>query len=134
MTKDSITINSCQISKTKDLKQIVFLGYVPPVNKLKKIGSLYKEEKLYPLELFYSNSSKLVQISTIVNKEILFPKEYPYTSSTTKVLRKNFKELYEECTKIIDVNTDDLVIDIGSNDGNLLSNFKKKSQSFRNNS
>ncbi|OUU67568.1 MAG: methyltransferase [Candidatus Pelagibacter sp. TMED64] len=126
MTKDSITLNSCQISKAKDLKQIVFLGYVPPVNKLKKIGSLYKEEKLYPLELFYSNSSKLVQISTIVNKEILFPKEYPYTSSTTKILRKNFKELYDECTKIINLTNNDLIIDIGSNDGNLLSNFKKK--------
>ena len=42
---------------------------------------------------FYSKSSKLVQLRTIVNKEITFPKSYPYTSSTTEVLRKNFKEL-----------------------------------------
>ena len=67
----------------------------------------------------FSKSSKLVQLSAIVNKEIIFPKEYPYTSSTTKILRENFKNLYQETVKIINLK-DDLVIDIGSNDGNLL--------------
>ena len=60
----------------------------------------------------------------MVNKKILFPKEYPYTSSTTKILRENFKELYKECRKLINISKKDLVVDIGSNDGNLLSNFK----------
>ena len=73
----------------------------------------------------YSNSSKLMQLGTIVNKEIIFPKSYPYTSSTTKVLRDNFRELYRETTNIINLKRDDLIIDIGSNDGNLLQNFKK---------
>ena len=74
----------------------------------------------------YSKSSKLVQLSNIVDKNILFPKEYPYTSSTTKILRDNFKELYSECSKLINLKPEDLIIDIGSNDGNLLNNFKKK--------
>ena len=73
----------------------------------------------------YSRSSKLVQLGTIVNKEIIFPKEYPYTSSTTKILRENFKDLYLETKKILSLKKKDLVIDIGSNDGNLLGNFKK---------
>ena len=71
----------------------------------------------------YSKSSKLVQLKTIVDKEVIFPKSYPYTSSTTKILRENFKDLYQECTKITNLKKDELVIDIGSNDGNLLSNF-----------
>ena len=79
----------------------------------------------FPSDLVYSKSSKLVQLRTIVNKEIIFPKSYPYTSSTTEVLRKNFKELYRECKKISDLKKSDLIVDIGSNDGNLLSNFKK---------
>ena len=40
-------------------------------------------------------------------------------------MRDNFKELYLECKKIIKPSEKDLIIDIGSNDGNLLSNFKK---------
>ena len=122
--KKSKTINKCQISGAKDLKTIISVGYLPPVNKLKKIGSLLTEDVFFPSELVYSKSSHLVQLSTIVDKEILFPKEYPYTSSTTKILRENFKELYTDCNKIIDISKKDLVIDIGSNDGNLLNNFK----------
>ena len=125
MSQKSKTIDRCQISGAKDLKTILSLGYLPPVNKLKKINSSLYEDVFYPSELMYSQSSKLVQLSTIVNKEILFPKEYPYTSSTTRILRENFKELYEDCKKIINITSKDLIIDIGSNDGNLLNNFKK---------
>ena len=126
MKEKSKTISKCQISGIKDLKTIISIGYLPPVNKLKKINSLLTEDVFFPSELVYSKSSQLVQLSTIVDKEILFPNEYPYTSSTTKILRENFKELYKDCNKIIDISSKDLVIDIGSNDGNLLNNFKEK--------
>ena len=124
MNKRSKTINSCQISKKRDLKKILSLGYLPPVNNYHQIGKPQKEEIFFPADLVYSKSSKLVQLKTIVNKEIIFPKNYPYTSSTTKILRENFKELYQESKKILDLQKNDLVVDIGSNDGNLLSNFK----------
>ena len=126
MYLESKTINKCQISKKKDLKLLLSLGYLPPVNKLRKIGTLMDQDVFYPADLMHSKSSKLVQLSTIVDKKILFPKEYPYTSSTTKILRENFKELYKDCLKILKLNSSDLIIDIGSNDGNLLSNFKSK--------
>ncbi len=120
----SKTLNYCQISKQKDLRSIINLGYQPPVNEYKKIGSSLNEEKFFPCELFYSPSSKLYQLNTIVDKEILFPKSYPYTSSTTKILRENFFNLYRECMRLFKIKSTDLAIDIGSNDGNLLSNFK----------
>ena len=124
MQKKSKTIDRCQISGSKDLKSVLWLGYLPPVNKLKKINSLLHEDTFYPAELMFSSKSKLLQLSTIVDKEILFPAEYPYTSSTTKILRENFKELYKDCKKIVNLSSKDLVVDIGSNDGNLLNNFK----------
>ena len=124
MIKRSKTIDRCQISKKKDLIKILSLGYLPPVNNYHQINSKKNEEIFFPAELMYSKSSKLVQLGTIVDKEIIFPKEYPYTSSTTKILRENFKELYQECKKMLPLKKKDLVLDIGSNDGNLLSNFK----------
>ena len=123
MITESKTIDRCQISKKKDLKCILSLGYLPPVNDYQPIKSKKKETLFFPAELMFSKSSKLVQLSTIVNKEIIFPKEYPYTSSTTKILRENFKNLYLESSKLLDLNKNDLIVDIGSNDGNLLSNF-----------
>lgn len=124
MNYKSKTIDRCQISKKKDLKRIISLGYLPPVNNYHPRNSRRKEETFFPADLMYSKSSKLVQLGTIVNKEIIFPKEYPYTSSTTKILRENFKELYAESFKLLGLKKKDLIIDIGSNDGNLLSNFK----------
>ncbi len=123
--KLSKTVTNCQISKSKDLKSIIFLGYLPPVNTLKKIGSVPEEETFFPAELLYCKKSKLAQLGCIVNKEILFPYTYPYTSSTTKILRENFSNLYSDTKKNIGLKKNDLIIDIGSNDGNLLSNFKK---------
>ena len=124
--KNCKIIDRCQVSKKKDLKKILSLGFLPAVNNYHSINSKLKEEIFFPAELMLSKSSKLVQLEAIVNKEIIFPKSYPYTSSTTKILRDNFKELYLECTKLFSIKKNDLVIDIGSNDGNLLSNFKNK--------
>ena len=93
---------------------------------MRKLNEVLVEEKSFPAELLYCPKSKLVQIGLVVDKKILFPFEYPYTSSTTKVLRDNFKELYKETTGKFNLNINDMIIDIGSNDGNLLINFKKK--------
>ena len=123
--KLSKTNQKCQFSNKKDLKLIISLGYLPPVNEFLKINSINSQSVFFPTDLVYSQSSKLVQLSTIVNKSIVFPKSYPYTSSTTKILRDNFAELFNECKKLINFNSKDLIVDIGSNDGNLLGNFKK---------
>ena len=117
-------VTRCQISSSNKLSSLIFLGYLPPVNTLRKIGSTPEEEISFPAELLYCNKSKLAQLGCIVDKEILFPYSYPYTSSTTKILRENFADLYKDTKKIVNLNKNDLVIDIGSNDGNLLSNFK----------
>jgi hypothetical protein len=61
----------------------------------------------------------------IVDKEILFPAEYPYTSGTTRILRDNFANLYSESKTIVPMRPEDLAVDIGSNDGTLLSNFQQ---------
>ena len=122
--KFSKVVTKCQISNSKNLDSLIFLGYLPPVNTLRKIGTTLKEEISFPAELLYCKKSKLAQLGCIVDKEILFPYTYPYTSSTTRILRENFADLYKDTTKMINIKKKDLIIDIGSNDGNLLSNFK----------
>ena len=85
---------------------------------------MLSEEIFFPAELFFCEKSKLAQLGCIVDKKILFPYSYPYTSSTTKILRDNFADLYKDTKKLVKIYKKDLIIDIGSNDGNLLTNFK----------
>lgn len=122
----SVVVEKCQVCGSVHLEPILFLGYLPPVNNMNKIGDKPKEEASYPAQLLYCKDCHLVQIGLIVDPKVIFPSQYPYTSSTTKVLRDNFAELYEESHSILKINSQDLVIDIGSNDGNLLSNFMGK--------
>jgi len=117
-------IIKCQISGNKNLLSILNLGYLPPVNQLKKIGFDENSETKYLTELLFCKKSFLVQLKTILDKKIIFPKNYPYTSSTTRILRDNFTNLYSEIRNNFNFRKNDLVVDIGSNDGNLLDKFK----------
>lgn len=122
--KTSVVVERCQVCDYPKLEDILFAGYLPPVNKMHAIGERPAEEPSYPAQLLYCPRCHLVQLGLIVSPKILFPPEYPYTSSTTRILRDNFAELYKECRTVLDLKRDDLVVDIGSNDGNLLSNFR----------
>ena len=124
MKKFSKIISRCQFSNKKDLVKVLSLGFLPGVNQMQKVGSNKNFEYFFPTNLVYSPSSKLFQIDNIVDKKILFPKSYPYTSSTTRVLRENFEDLYIETHNLLKLKNKDLVVDIGSNDGNLLKRFK----------
>ena len=122
----SRVVEQCQVCDSREMESILFLGYLPPVNTMRTLGERPREESCYPAELLYCPRCHLVQLGLVVDAGILFPPEYPYTSSTTKVLRDNFTDLCRECSAMIPLGAGDLVIDIGSNDGNLLMNFKDR--------
>ena len=113
-------IKKCQICNF-ELTKILNLGKIPLVNDL-----VNKKKKSYPLILNYCTKCTLGQINIHLDKSILFPKTYPYTSSTTNILKENFKNLSVEINKTFKLNKNKFLVDIGSNDGNLLSFFKNK--------
>lgn len=124
---DHILIRECQLC-AKPTQEIFSLGDLPLVDAL--LPAKDSPYKTYPSPLLYCPSCSLVQLGCLVNPELLFPADYPYTSSTTKVLRDNFKDLYTESQRFIRLNQDDLVIDIGCNDGALLSNFQQHAKTL----
>jgi SAM-dependent methyltransferase len=116
-------IAACQTCGERDLRPVLFLGYLPPVNTMRRIGTLLDAETAYPAEVVVCRRCHLVQLTYAVDPSILFPPDYPYTSGSTRILRENFANLYQECSQRLGLRKDALVLDIGSNDGTLLSNF-----------
>jgi SAM-dependent methyltransferase len=102
----------------------MFLGYLPPVNALREIGERPDAEAWFPAELLHCHPCALVQLGYAVDPKILFPPAYPYRSGTTRILRENFADLQRRLVARLPLGADDLVVDIGSNDGTLLSNFR----------
>jgi hypothetical protein len=123
-TGSSIVVDHCQVCDNPNLETILFLGYLTPCTRMNPIGEKPHEQQSYPAQILYCPQCHLVQLGLVIDPQVIFPSEFPYTSSTTKILRENFAELYKECRTLITLDQQDLVVDIGSNDGNLLSNFK----------
>jgi C-methyltransferase C-terminal domain/Methyltransferase domain/Putative zinc binding domain len=123
-TGGSVVVDRCQVCGAADLESALFLGYLPPVNQMRPIGQRPHEQPAYPAELLHCTRCQLVQLGLIVDPAILFPPEYPYTSGTTRILRDNFAELRRESTSLLELRGTELIVDVGSNDGTLLENFR----------
>ena len=127
-TGASVPIESCQVCGHAPLDTVLSLGYMPPVNQMVTIGQVPQQLPWFPTTLLHCRNCDLVQLGLAVDPAIIFPPEYPYTSGTTKLLRDNFADLQRESAAMLGLGDKDLVIDIGSNDGTLLSNFKNGGQ------
>lgn len=123
-TGGSVPVECCQICGHAPLDNVLSLGYMPPVNQMVKIGDVPRQQPWFPTNLLFCRSCELVQLGLAVDPVIIFPPEYPYTSGMTKLLRDNFADLHAESKAMLGLGPDDLVIDIGSNDGTLISNFQ----------
>jgi hypothetical protein len=124
-TGGSVPVECCQVCGGEKLETVLSLGYMPPVNQMVPVGKVQTQLPWFPTNLLFCPDCELVQLGLAVDPVIIFPPEYPYTSGMTKLLRDNFAELYTESSKMLGLTSDDLCIDIGSNDGTLISNFQK---------
>ena len=66
----------------------------------------------------------------IVDPEIMF-KNYVYIPSASKTRLNNFKQIVDGVTEILSPKKNLLAVDIGSNDGSLLQEFKKSELNAR---
>jgi C-methyltransferase C-terminal domain/Methyltransferase domain/Putative zinc binding domain len=123
-TGGSVPVECCQVCGHAPLTDVLSLGYMPPVNQMVPIGTVPQQQPWFPTNLLHCRNCDLVQLGLAVDPAIIFPPEYPYTSGTTKLLRDNFADLQRESAAMLGLSADDLVVDIGSNDGTLLGNFK----------
>jgi hypothetical protein len=123
-TGASVPVECCQVCGHAPLDDVLSLGYMPPVNQMVRIGAVPRQQPWFPTNLLHCRNCELVQLGLAVDPVIIFPPDYPYTSGTTKLLRDNFADLAREAAAMLGLGKDDLVVDIGSNDGTLLSNFK----------
>ena len=114
----------CDICSSENLVQFLNLGlHPPPLNFLTNEND--KEEK-FPLEVYFCKSCGLVQLGNDVDPNIMF-KEYLYTSGVSIAFKKHLESFAKILIKRFKLTPSDLVIDIASNDGTLLSFFSAQS-------
>ena len=81
--------------------------------------------KKYPLKVALCSECGLVQLNYTCPGEILYQQDYPYESDITSEGRNHWKNFAQDLIKRFRLSQNDLVVDIGSNVGELLSNFSR---------
>lgn len=116
-------VNNCLLCKNKRLKKIFSLGnlYVSNFVNRNKIKKGIKS----PLTLLYCSNCTLIQLSHLAPQEIMYKRFYWYKSGVTKIMRNALKDIYKSCIKYTKLKNNDVVLDIGANDGTLLKYFNQ---------
>lgn len=117
-------VNKCRICSSTNLFEFLSLGKMPIPNGFLTKEDLKKPEPHYPLGTVVCENCWLVQLNYVVPAEIMF-KNYLYIPSTSTTMLCHFKNLADDIIKDFCLTSNDLVIDIGSNDGSLLGYFKE---------
>ena len=116
---------NCQACPSKNLYEILDLGHHPPSDKFLSEKDLEEQEVFYPLKVLFCESCKLVQLSYAVDPKLLFCESFIYRTGFNNHLKNHFQKLAEKVVTEFNIKEGDLVVDIGSNDGTLLSFYPK---------
>jgi hypothetical protein len=119
-------LDRCQICGNDALELIIGLGHHAPCDSLLWPHSLNEAENTYPLNFLRCPECSLAQIDYVVPPEKLFFPDYPYRSGITPTLVKNLRDTGFKIIERFGMIEGDLAIDIGSNDGTLLSGFRDR--------
>ena len=121
--QDYIRKTMCRICEGIDLVKILDLGSTPPANAYLEEEDLDKPEQSFPLALYYCRTCSLAQLLDVVAPEVLF-KDYHYVTGASSPMIGHFERYAREAVLPYISSPEDLVIDIGGNDGLLLSFVK----------
>ena len=80
----------------------------------------------YPIDIVFCPTCKTAHQAFQVPKRTLFPKTYHYRARHTADVLNGMRQLVERCEKQVGSLNDLLVVDVGCNDGSLLSIFRER--------
>jgi len=125
----TIKNKTCRMCSSNKFETVVNLGNHPLVNSLIAKKNLKKKDPVFPLHVKQCKSCKLVQLVEVIDaNEIYKNVEYLYFSSDMPNLDKYFRPYANELQKRFLTKKNELVVEIGSNDGIMLQFFKKSNK------
>ncbi len=121
--QDYTTRETCRVCGSRSLTPLFSLGNLCISNFVKS-----KEESMgkAPLELMWCENCTLVQLKHTAPQELMYSKHYWYCSGLNKVIVEDLRQIVEIASKMVHLEEEDIVLDIGANDGTLLSFYPSR--------
>jgi hypothetical protein len=117
-------LERCQICGETALAEIIDFGRQPLCDSLLRAEQLAEPEPTHPLRLMRCPSCTLSQLDYVVPGEVVYYRRYPYRAGITPPLVLYLRNLSRALVDSLALGASDLVVDVGSNDGTLLSGFR----------
>ena len=114
----------CIVCASATVGQFLDLGQTALANKFLAQEELTGQEPTYPLCVGFCHICGHIQLTVIVPPSAMF-EDYLYISSASDTLKDHLYDLSNICVERYRLRATDLVIDIGCNDGTLLSGFRR---------
>ncbi|MCG3772210.1 MAG: hypothetical protein JW384_03416 [Nitrosomonadaceae bacterium] len=113
---------NCRVCTSILPAPFIDLGKQPLANNLTKVP--VSDIERYPLAMARCQRCLTVQLTYSVPPKELFS-HYLYQPGFSPTFHAHFEAMASKLAQLVDLKDDDLVVDIGSNDGTLLSKFKQ---------
>jgi len=116
-------IKKCRVCDSRKLKKVISLGNQPLANNL--LVTKNQKFKKFPLDIMFCSKCCNSQLSISINSKKMFD-NYLYKSSISKDLVLHFEKIAKKIKNNFKFDLkNDLIIDVGSNDGIFLKACKK---------
>lgn len=115
-------MSHCIVCSSPEVEMVLDLGDTTLANKFVSEAELGQAEPSYPLRLGFCTACGHVQLTEIVPPPAMFD-HYLYISSMSETLKAHLRSLSETVVTRRGLGAGDLVVDVGCNDGTLLSCF-----------
>jgi len=116
---------TCLICGNK-IKPFISFGRMPLANGF-LTETQFKDEYFFVLKVAHCAKCNMVQLVEQPGKELMFNDHYAFYSGTSNEMAEHFRKFADHVLKDYINNTDPFIVEIGSNDGIMLRNFKHKS-------
>jgi SAM-dependent methyltransferase len=114
----------CIVCEQEQVEQFLDLGSTALANKFLSPEELSRPEPMFPLRVGFCHTCGHVQLTESVPPSAMF-EDYLYVSSASDTLKAHLHDLSDVVVERRGLGPESLVIDIGCNDGTLLSGFKR---------
>lgn len=115
-------ITNCRLCGSADLETVV--NFEPQYIASTFVKEQPKEQIKIPMTLLLCGECKLVQLRETTNPELLY-KNYFYRSNVTQTMNRDLRDVIRDACSRVRLTPDDVVLDIGCNDGLMLSFYPK---------
>lgn len=119
------TIKTCRVCGSSEIEPVVSLGpqYVSDFVPLEHDP---RYDLQVPITLVLCHNCSLAQLQDTAPQDFLYTRHYWYRSGVTDTMYAALRDITKSIESRIDLQSTDVVLDIGSNDGTLLRSYSKE--------